>query len=118
MVLALKDHLEGITVVRRGHNKHFEFAPGITVTNYRQIKGLEFDAVVVVEPDADHYPDDLQGTRNLYTVITRARDRLLFVATDSLTPKLATALEDGRIDGPPEEVVPEVELEDLDIPLF
>ena len=118
MVLGLQEHLEGITSVRRGHNKHFEFAPGVTVTNYRQIKGLEFDAVIVVDPDEEHYPANVQGTRNLYTVVTRARDRLLFVATDSLTPKLVDALEAGRLDGPPEEVVPEVELDDLDIPLF
>ena len=72
----------------------------------------------MVEPDEAHYPADVQGTRNLYTVVTRARDRLLFVATDALTPKLVEALEAGRLDGPPEEVVPEVELDDLDIPLF
>ena len=106
------------TTVRRGHNKHFDFAPGVTVTNYRQIKGLEFDAVVVVEPDEEHYPSDVQGTRNLYTVITRARERVIIVATDRLTPKLATALAEGRLDGPPEEVVPELALDDLDIPLF
>ncbi len=118
MVLALSERLEGTTTVRRGHNKHFDFAPGVTVTNYRQIKGLEFDAVVVVEPDEAHYPSDVQGTRNLYTVISRARERVIIVATDHLTPKLATALAEGRLDGPPEEVVPELALDDLDIPLF
>ncbi len=114
----LDDWLEGIVEVRRGHNKDFTFAPGVSVTNYRQVKGLEFDAVVVVEPSEENYPNNEQGTRNLYTTITRARDRLCFVSAHAPTPRLAEALQDGLIDGPPEEEVPELNLEDLDLPLF
>jgi len=118
MVMELTHRLDGVTSVRRGHNKYFAFEPGVTVTNYRQIKGLEFDVVIVVEPDEAHYPQSQQGTRNLYTVITRARERVIFVATGTLSPVLAEALAAGRIDGPTEETVPEVDLDDLDIPLF
>ncbi|MEM9115729.1 MAG: UvrD-helicase domain-containing protein [Myxococcota bacterium] len=65
--------------VRWGHNRSFEFAPGLTVTNARQLKGLEFDGVAVVEPSDQAYPETEDGRRLLYTVITRAQDDLLML---------------------------------------
>lgn len=67
--------------VRLGHNASFTFEPGVTVTNLQQVKGLEFDSVTLVEPTEELYrSDDPQGRRNLYTAITRAKDRLRLVA--------------------------------------
>jgi len=79
------------SAVRLGHNADFTFGPGITVTNVRQIKGLEFDVVIVVEPDEVAYPVDEQGRRWLYTVLTRAKDRLWLVASRPVTPLLDEA---------------------------
>lgn len=59
--------------VRIGHNKEFSFSPGVSVTNVRQVMGLEFDGVIVVEPGAQAFPDSEQGRRWLYTVVTRAK---------------------------------------------
>src|SRR5205814_2945030 len=58
--------------VRHGYRDDFKFAPGLTVTNLRQVKGLEFDSVIVVDPAGTPYAATAQGRRNLYTVITRA----------------------------------------------
>lgn len=41
----------------------------------RQAKGLEFDTVVVVDPDAVP-ADPLHGDSDLYVALTRTKDRL------------------------------------------
>lgn len=79
------------TDVRHGHNKDFHFGAGVTVTNLRQVKGLEFDAVVVVNPTEQFYPDDDDGRRQLYTLLTRAKDDLHLVCRGEPTPLLADA---------------------------
>ncbi|TVQ94504.1 MAG: hypothetical protein EA397_02205 [Deltaproteobacteria bacterium] len=63
--------------VRRGERARFTFEPGVVVTNVHQVKGLEFDGVVVVEPSA--YRD--HERRLLHVAITRAADRLWIVAS-------------------------------------
>ena len=53
------------------------------------MKGLEFDGVVVVEPDAI-LGDTPRGARLLYVAITRAVQELAFVTTSPApTPALA-----------------------------
>lgn len=84
--------------VRLGHNKEFSFGAGVTVTNLRQIKGLEFDSVVVVEASPQNYSDNEEGRRNLYTVITRAKDRLRLLVTGKPTELLRPALDAGLIE--------------------
>jgi DNA helicase-2/ATP-dependent DNA helicase PcrA len=54
--------------VRVGQREAFSFSPGVTVTNLRQIKGLEFDAVFALDVNDDRYPSDDQGRRWLYTL--------------------------------------------------
>lgn len=90
-----------VAPVRLGHNADFVFAPGVTVTNLRQIKGLEFDVVIVVDASAVTYPDGEQGRRWLYTVVTRAKDALHVVAdveAGAVTPLLDRARADGVIE--------------------
>ncbi len=78
--------------VRIGHNNDFEFAPGVTVTNMRQIKGLEFDAVIALDATEESYPATDQGRRSLYTLLTRAKDRLEIVCPGALTSLLDDAV--------------------------
>jgi DNA helicase-2/ATP-dependent DNA helicase PcrA len=101
-------------LVRVGHNKDFRFEPGVTVTNMRQIKGLEFDAVIAIEPSAEAYPDDDQGRRWLYTVLTRAKQRLELVGIEDASPLLGPALEEGLLAQENQAAVPEVEFDDAD----
>mgnify|MGYP000253235378 FL=1 len=66
--------------VRRGHRDDFVFEPGVVVSNVHQVKGLEFDGVVLVEPSAYSTRD-----RNLlHVAITRAADQLWVVARGPL----------------------------------
>jgi DNA helicase II / ATP-dependent DNA helicase PcrA len=68
--------------LRLGHRDQFSFEPGIIVTNVHQVKGLEFDAVCIVEPTEENYPQTRPESRNmLYVAITRAEDDLMLVGT-------------------------------------
>ena len=116
LITTLGERLAGLAPVRKGHNKDFTFAPGVTVTNLLQIKGLEFDAVIVVGADEVGYPDTAQGRRNLYTVITRARDRLTFVNTNPPCAMLAGAIQAGLVETAGEDEVPSADVGDLDEP--
>jgi DNA helicase II / ATP-dependent DNA helicase PcrA len=64
--------------VRRGDRDGFTFEPGVVVTNAHQVKGLEFDGVVVVDPRAYGEAD----RRLLHVAITRAADRLWVFAPE------------------------------------
>lgn len=86
------------TPVRLGHSKHFEFTPGITVTNAQQVKGLEFDVVIVFDPSPERYPAKTDARRALYMVLTRAKERLHFVGHGEVSPLLQSALERGLIE--------------------
>jgi DNA helicase-2/ATP-dependent DNA helicase PcrA len=95
--------------VRLGHNRQFEFAPGVTVSNARQIKGLEFDTVVVFDPSDRDYSSSVDGQRALYMVVTRAKERLHFVAQKRITALLDEALSRGWIQEATAPTVPPVE---------
>ncbi len=116
LVDALAPRLRGVAAVRRGYNKEFVFTPGVTVTNFRQVKGLEFDAVVLVEPTEAQWPDTAQGRRDFYTLVTRARDALDFVGTGKPAALLGRAIDAGLVTVAEEEV-PAAEIEEIDQPL-
>jgi DNA helicase IV len=61
-------------------------APGTVVTLLApaEAKGLEFDAVVVVEPAAFLVDDQISGGRMLYIALTRAVQELVMVHASSL----------------------------------
>ena len=86
------------TPVRLGHNKDFSFGAGVTVTNLRQVKGLEFDVVIALDPVDAHYPPTEQGKRWLYTVVTRAKDALHFVGSQGPGALLKAAVDQGLVE--------------------
>ncbi|MGH8907315.1 MAG: HelD family protein [Egibacteraceae bacterium] len=57
----------------------------VTILGVRDAKGLEFDAVIVVEPAAIA---DETGLRALYVALTRATQRLTVIRTRPLPPEL------------------------------
>ena len=80
--MELKEELEEMIPdgLRLGHRDQFSFEPGVIVTNVHQVKGLEFDAVCIVEPSEENYPQTRPESRNmLYVAITRAEDELMLV---------------------------------------
>ena len=63
--------------VREGERESFVFRKGVTVTNIHQIKGLEFDSVIIADASSQHWPDDLDTRRLMYVAITRAQENFL-----------------------------------------
>ena len=62
--------------VRRVAEQDFSFKPGIDVTDVRQVKGLEFDYVVLVDVTDNSYPDDDEARHLLHIGATRAAHQL------------------------------------------
>ena len=62
--------------VRRVVDQEFTFAPGIEVTEIEQVKGLEFDYVIVVDVTDEHFPDSSSARRKLHVAATRAIHQL------------------------------------------
>lgn len=69
---------------------HASLGPGINLLDLHVAKGLEFDAIVVVEPAAilAERPDG--GVGGLYTALTRATRALAIVHADPLPAQLRT----------------------------
>ncbi len=66
----------------------FSFKPGVDVTVVPQVKGLEFDYVVIPDASANHYPDDPVSRRLLYVAATRAIHQLWVIAVGKRSPLL------------------------------
>jgi len=62
--------------VRRVADQDFEFKPGIDVTDVRQVKGLEFDYVILVEVNESTYPTSDEARHLLHIASTRAAHQL------------------------------------------
>ncbi len=76
--------------VRRVRNQKFAFRAGIDVVPAGEIKGLEFDYVVIVEAAARHYPDTAHHRRLLHVAGTRAVHQLWLTSVgtpSSILPK-------------------------------
>jgi DNA helicase-2/ATP-dependent DNA helicase PcrA len=70
-------------------DQDFSFRPGIDVTDVRQTKGLEFDIVILLEANAQSYPDHEQARRFLHVAMTRAAHQLWITYTGTPSPLLA-----------------------------
>ncbi len=64
----------------------FSFKPGVDVTVVPQVKGLEFDYVVIPDASTNHYPDDPASRRLLYVAATRAIHQLWVIAVGKRSP--------------------------------
>ena len=62
--------------VERVRDQAFRFAPGVEVTEVTQVKGLEFDYVILAEVSTAHYPDTPHARRLLHVGATRAIHQL------------------------------------------
>ncbi len=65
--------------LRRQARQEFSFQPGVVVTNAHQVKGLEFSAVMVINPTPQHYRDNRESRMLLHVVFTRAADNLWII---------------------------------------
>jgi DNA helicase-2/ATP-dependent DNA helicase PcrA len=84
-----------IPALRRVKRDEFSFQPGIDVTDVTQVKGLEFDYVVMIEVNAQSYPAVNWARHLLHIGVTRAAHQLWLVSTTEPSPLIPAALRDG-----------------------
>ena len=66
----------GVRLVAR---QDFSFTPGIDVTDVRQVKGLEFDYVIVLDPTQQNYPEVVESRHLMHIAATRSAYQLWLV---------------------------------------
>ncbi|HND31106.1 MAG TPA: ATP-binding domain-containing protein [Myxococcota bacterium] len=74
--------------LRLVEDQTYSFTPGIDVVDVSQVKGLEFDYVVVVEASEEHYPDRPHLRRLLHVAASRAIHQLWFTTVGDPSPLL------------------------------
>jgi DNA helicase-2/ATP-dependent DNA helicase PcrA len=72
--------------LRRVRDQDFAFEPGIEVTDIAQVKGLEFDYVILLDVDSDTYSDDPASRYLLHIAATRAAHQLWLVTCREPSP--------------------------------
>jgi len=72
------EHLDEAKLVLDGS---FDFQPGVDVTTVEQVKGLEFDYVVIPDADSHVYKDDPYSRRLMHVSVTRAVYQLWVFST-------------------------------------
>src|SRR5690606_28500962 len=80
--------------IRRIAAQDFPFKPGIDVTDIRQVKGLEFDYVVLVEVSEGTYGLEDEARHLLHIGATRAAHQLWLLASGRPSPLLPQELRD------------------------
>jgi len=78
--------------LRRIADQDFPFTPGVDVTDVRQVKGLEFDYVVLVDMTAATYPPDDESRHLLHIAATRAAHQLWLIAPGPTSPLVPDAI--------------------------
>jgi DNA helicase-2/ATP-dependent DNA helicase PcrA len=84
-----------VPALRRVRRDEFNFQPGVDVTDVAQVKGLEFDYVVMVDVNATSYPDVPWARHMLHIGVTRAAHQLWLVSTTEPSALVPQALRDG-----------------------
>jgi DNA helicase-2/ATP-dependent DNA helicase PcrA len=78
--------------LRRVRRQDFAFAPGIDVTDVGQVKGLEFDYVILLDVNASSYPDSIEARHLLHIGATRATHQLWLVSTGKTSSLVEEAM--------------------------
>lgn len=76
-------HRGEVPNLRRIAEQDFPFRPGIDVTDVRQVKGLEFDYVVIVDASTASFPEDDEARHLMHIAATRAAHQLWVVSAGS-----------------------------------
>lgn len=80
--------------LRRVAEQDFPFKAGVDVTDLRQVKGLEFDYVVLVEVNQSTYPVEDEARHLLHIGATRAAHQLWVLSTGKASELLPQNLRD------------------------
>ncbi len=76
-----------------------QFGSGIMVLAVEYTKGLEFDAVLILDPSREDYPTDDGHAKLLYVAATRALHELCVLHTGNLTGLIADPAPDNHVAG-------------------
>lgn len=93
--IAAEELSEHIEIVESDLEKT-EFGAGVMVLPVEYTKGLEFDAVLILDPDREDYPVDDGHAKLLYVAATRALHQLNVVHTGNLTGLIADPVPEKR----------------------
>ena len=74
-----------------------EFGSGVMILPVDYTKGLEFDAVLILDPTRDDYPTDDGHAKLLYVAATRALHELCVLYSGDLTGLIADPISEERI---------------------
>lgn len=74
--------LSGLRGVRRVIEGQYTFEPGVDVTDADEVKGLEWDYVILPDVTARAYPVDAESRRRLHVAVTRAAHQLWVLSYD------------------------------------
>ena len=77
-----------VPALRRVYGKNFSFQPGIDVVDVTQIKGLEYDYVVLAEVNANSFPTQKEARHLLHIAATRAVHQLWVTSVGDPSPLL------------------------------
>ena len=83
-----------VPALRRVYGKEFSFSPGIDVVDIAQVKGLEYDYVILVEVNENSYGESREARHLLHIGATRAVHQL-WVASVGPPSRLLPATELG-----------------------
>jgi len=75
-----------VPALRRVRAQEFTFRPGVDVTDVRQVKGLEFDYVVMLDTNASSYGSDDESRHLFHIGVTRASHQLWLLVTGTPSP--------------------------------
>jgi len=78
--------------LRRIAEQDFAFRPGVEVTDVKQVKGLEFDYVVLVDVNTSSYPTDDEARHLLHIGATRAAHQVWVITTATASKLLPESL--------------------------
>ncbi len=81
----------------RVKDQDFCFRPGVEVTDIRQVKGLEFDYVILVDVSDTQYPVDDESRHLLHIGATRAAHQLWVVTTGTPSELLPAYMFDDAL---------------------
>jgi DNA helicase II / ATP-dependent DNA helicase PcrA len=85
-------HRAEVPYLRRVADQDFSFKSGIDVTDVRQVKGLEFDYVVLVDVSDNAYPVEDEARHLAHIGATRAAHQLWVLTTGRPSPLLPREL--------------------------
>jgi DNA helicase-2/ATP-dependent DNA helicase PcrA len=90
--------------LRRIRRDEFSFQPGIDLTDITQVKGLEFDYVIMLDCNESSYPNANWARHLMHIGVTRAAHQLWMVSTGEPSPLIPgraarRRADDGRLRG-------------------